>query len=93
MIIKFILIYYLLFSVVSALMHLVDKHRAANSRRRIPEKTLHSMELVGGWPGAILMTRAIKHKTSKPQYMWKLYAIAALHVLGWMLLLYFATRS
>lgn len=93
MIIKFILIYYLLFSAVSAIMHLVDKQRAVKNHPRIREKTLHSMELVGGWPGAILITRAIRHKTSKPRYMWTLYAIATLHVLGWMLLLYFGTRS
>jgi uncharacterized membrane protein YsdA (DUF1294 family) len=93
MIVKVILIYYLIFSAVSALMHLVDKQRAINNRRRIPEKTLHSMELIGGWPGAILITRAIRHKTSKPRYMWTLYAIATLHVLGWMLLLYLGTRS
>tara|TARA_A100001391_G_scaffold185959_1_gene154863 strand:- start:700 stop:855 length:156 start_codon:yes stop_codon:yes gene_type:complete len=51
------------------------------------------MELVGGWPGAILTTRMIHHKTSKRSYMWTLYAIAALHALFWSLIFWFATRG
>ncbi|MCR9075898.1 MAG: DUF1294 domain-containing protein [bacterium] len=93
MLIKAVIIHYLLFSVVSALMHYADKRRAARGTRRIPERSLHSMELVGGWPGALLATRMIRHKTSKQSYMWKLYAIAILHAGGWMLLFWFATRS
>ncbi len=93
MLVKVILLYYLILSAVSALMHLVDKHRASNQRERIPERTLHSIELAGGWPGALLVTRIIRHKTSKPRYMWTLYAIALLHVLGWMTLFWVATRS
>ncbi len=92
MLIKAVLIHYLIFSIVSALMHYADKRRAARGARRIPERSLHSMEMVGGWPGALLATRMIHHKTSKPRYMWKLYAIAAMHVIGWMLLFWFATR-
>lgn len=92
MLIKLVLLHYAIFSIVSACMHFADKRRAARGKHRIPERSLHSMELVGGWPGAIAMTRLIRHKTSKRSYMIRLYAIAASHVVAWMLLLWFATR-
>ena len=93
MLIKILLVHYALLSIVSACMHAVDKRRAIKDRRRIPEKSLHSMELIGGWPGALMMTRMINHKVSKRSYMWTLYAIVALHVVGWMVLLWWGTRS
>lgn len=92
MLLKLALIYYLALSLVSAAMHAADKRQAIKGRRRIREKTLHSIELIGGWPGALLATRAFNHKLSKPRYMWTLYALAALHALFWFALLWIATR-
>lgn len=92
MLIKILLLHYAIMSIVCAIMHAADKRRAIKHRRRIPERSLHSMELVGGWPGAIMMTRLIRHKTSKPSYMWTLYGIAALHIVGIMLLMWWGTR-
>lgn len=92
MLIKALLIYYALFSIVSATMHIADKRRAVRGRERIPERSLHSMELIGGWPGAIFITRMIRHKTSKPSYMWVLYGIAGTHIIGWSVLFWAATR-
>tara|TARA_E500000318_G_scaffold14854_6_gene15121 strand:+ start:154972 stop:155253 length:282 start_codon:yes stop_codon:yes gene_type:complete len=93
MLIKLLLAHYVVMSLVSAAMHAADKRRAIRGKRRVPERSLHSMELVGGWPGAILTTRMIHHKTSKRSYMWTLYAIAALHALFWSLIFWFATRG
>ena len=93
MLIKIILLQYAIFSIVSAVMHAADKRRAVRNKRRIPERSLHSMELVGGWPGAILATRMLKHKTNIPRYMWTLYGIGAAHVVAWSLLLWFGTRA
>jgi uncharacterized membrane protein YsdA (DUF1294 family) len=92
MLIKLVLLHYILLSIVCMVMLAVDKRRAIKGRRRIPERSLHSMELVGGWPGALIMTRMIRHKTSKPSYMWTLYAIAASHFIGLFLLGWFASR-
>lgn len=92
MLIKLILIYLTVMSLVSMAMHAVDKRRATLGRRRIPERSLHSIEFIGGWPGALFMTRMIRHKTSKPKYMWTLYAIAASHIAAILLLGWFATR-
>jgi len=79
-------------SLVSVAMHIWDKHQAVRGGWRVKEKTLHSIELIGGWPGAILITRSINHKVAKPRYMWTLYSYAALHALGWFALLWIATH-
>ncbi len=92
MLIKLIFLYLLVMSLVSMAMHAVDKRRARLGKRRIPERSLHSIEFIGGWPGALLMTRMIRHKTNKPHYMLTLYAIALSHLIAMMLLGWFATR-
>lgn len=34
----------------------------------MPEARLHFMELIGGWPGAFLAQRRLRHKCSKVSY-------------------------
>ena len=92
MLYKVIFIYYFVLSLLCAAMHLWDKRQAIRNRWRVKEKTLHSFELLGGWPGAILITRAINHKVSKPKYMWTLYTIAAFHLISWTALMWIATH-
>mgnify|MGYP000283015417 CR=1 FL=1 len=57
-----------------------DKWKAGRDGRRIPEKTLLILALVGGWPGAIAGQQWFRHKTIKPVFRSILVAIAALHV-------------
>jgi uncharacterized membrane protein YsdA (DUF1294 family) len=63
----------------------IDKGLAAKGRRRIPEKTLHTMELFGGWPGALAAMSAFRHKSSKLAFRAVTYVIVGLHALGWAL--------
>jgi uncharacterized membrane protein YsdA (DUF1294 family) len=44
----------------------LDKRRAANGGRRVPERTLHLLAFLGGWPGALLGRRQFRHKTKVP---------------------------
>jgi uncharacterized membrane protein YsdA (DUF1294 family) len=67
-----------------------DKRRAEAGEWRIPESTLHTAELAGGWPGAFLAQRMFRHKTAKESYQvvfWLivlLYQLVALDsLLGW----------
>ena len=57
----------------------LDKRRALAGRRRIPERTLHRLELLGGWPGALAGQALFRHKLRKLRYMAVFAAIVALH--------------
>jgi len=45
-----------------------DKRRAEEREWRVPEARLHLLELLGGWPGAFLAQRRLRHKCSKGSY-------------------------
>ena len=58
----------------------LDKRRAGGGGRRVPERTLHLLALVGGWPGAALGMRHYRHKTRKVPFLVAFWAVAVLHV-------------
>jgi len=80
---------YLLMSAITFALYGLDKWRAARPRRgnervsRIPERTLHGLELAGGWPGALIAQQVFRHKRSKTAYMRVFWVIVALHVGVW----------
>ena len=45
-----------------------DKHAARNDKKRVAERTLHLLALIGGWPGALLAQRTLRHKTRKQPF-------------------------
>jgi uncharacterized membrane protein YsdA (DUF1294 family)/cold shock CspA family protein len=59
---------YGLVSAVTFLMYRADKTAAEQGRRRTPESTLHTVALVGGWPGALLARQVFRHKTIKQPF-------------------------
>jgi uncharacterized membrane protein YsdA (DUF1294 family)/cold shock CspA family protein len=56
-----------------------DKRRARSKRRREPENLLHLLELVGGWPGAFIAQRHLRHKCAKLSYQIVFWLIVAAH--------------
>jgi len=59
---------YISASVITFLVYLVDKSAARNRRWRIPERTLHVLGVAGGWPGALIAQRMLRHKSSKRSF-------------------------
>jgi uncharacterized membrane protein YsdA (DUF1294 family) len=58
-----------------------DKRAAIRRRRRVPEKTLLTMAFAGGWPGAVLAHYVLRHKTSKPGFLIRLWLAASANAL------------
>ena len=71
----------------------VAKSRAKRAERRVPERTLHLLELLGGWPGALAGQRWLRHKSEKLSYRIVLGTIAVLHLAGWGAFVYYSGRE
>jgi len=81
---------YTLMSLAAFAAHALDKRAATRNRRRTPESTLHALELLGGWPGALLARHLFRHKTRKRSYRLAFWAIVAAHLAAWALWLWWA---
>ncbi len=57
-----------------------DKGRAATGGRRVPERTLHLLAVVGGWPGALAGQRRFRHKTRKIPFLIVFWSLVVLHI-------------
>ncbi|MCP3858891.1 MAG: DUF1294 domain-containing protein [Phycisphaeraceae bacterium] len=79
----------LLSSLIAFVAHGRDKRAARLGRRRTPERTLHLLELIGGWPGALLAMTIFHHKTRKASY----FLVTALIVLVWIVVGMLVARS
>ncbi len=62
--------------------HAIDKSAAAAGRRRIAEKTLLILGLVGGWPGALLAQQTLRHKSGKSSFRPAFWATVVLNVVA-----------
>lgn len=60
--------FYLVGSPITFVAYGIDKKAAKSNRRRIPEHILHSLELLGGWPGALIAQQHFHHKSRKLSY-------------------------
>lgn len=73
---------YGIMSFVTFVAYAIDKFKAKRGMWRIPEKTLHTLELFCGWPGAILAHRLLRHKSQKPLFRRVFWLMAALNILA-----------
>ncbi len=64
----------------------VDKQRAIDDQRRVPERTLLHLALIGGALGAVAAQQMLRHKTRKEPFRTQLWLIAA----AWAALLWWA---
>lgn len=83
---------YTVMSLITALFYALDKRAARRRTRRTPESTLHLLELLGGWPGALIAQQLFKHKRRKRTYMAVFALIILLHLAAWAAAIYLANR-
>jgi uncharacterized membrane protein YsdA (DUF1294 family) len=74
---------YAVMSIVTFCLYWMDKRRARAGAWRISESMLHACELLGGWPGALLAQRVLRHKTQKRSYVLVLWTIIVMHIAAW----------
>lgn len=61
--------WYLVLSCLAFLVFAHDKRAARTRRSRVPERRLHLLELLGGFPGAWLAIFMFHHKSSKGSFL------------------------
>jgi uncharacterized membrane protein YsdA (DUF1294 family)/cold shock CspA family protein len=61
------------------LVYFLDKRKAREKAWREPEHQLHLLELIGGWPGAFLAQRKLRHKATKGPYQFVFVLIIGLY--------------
>ena len=77
----FIAAYFVLISLVTAIVTAVDKSRSRKGAFRIPEKTLFLLALFGGSLAEYLTMRSIRHKTLHKRFMLGLPLIIILQLI------------
>jgi uncharacterized membrane protein YsdA (DUF1294 family) len=77
---------YLIASIITFLVYAHDKYAAKHNRWRTKESTLHSLALLGGWPGALLAQKVLHHKSSKVafQRVFWVTVVVNVAVIGWL---------
>jgi uncharacterized membrane protein YsdA (DUF1294 family) len=76
---QFILSYFVVISLVTLGLYWKDKRSAERGEWRVPEKSLHVCELLGGWPAAYSAQQLFRHKTSKRSYRIAFWCIVGLY--------------
>lgn len=78
-------------SIVAYMAYAADKHFAQSGHWRIAEANLHLLELLSGWPGALVAQRLLRHKTRKTSYrvvFWMMVLLNLMATLAWIYLKY-----
>jgi len=79
--------FYLIVSGFTFIAFALDKSAARRGRWRTRESTLQLMALMGGWPGALLAQRWLRHKSQKTRFRMLLWLMIAMNTssLLWLL--------
>lgn len=78
-----LLAWYPALSLISYLQYAHDKRQAQRGGSRVAERSLHLIELAGGWPGALLAQQRLRHKTRKVSYQVTFWLIVLAHQALW----------
>ncbi|CDT76822.1 Hypothetical protein VCR31J2_1310383 [Vibrio coralliirubri] len=65
---KVLFMWYLVVGLMTFFVYAKDKRAAINGNWRVPEKTLHTFSVAGGWLGALIAQEKLRHKTQKQPF-------------------------
>lgn len=80
---------YLIMSLTTFIIYARDKTMAHKNEWRTSESTLHLFELLGGWPGALITQRVIRHKNKKTSFQITFWVIVIFHLAIWVGVVFF----
>ena len=72
---------FVILNVVSFLMYGYDKFLAVRGKSRVSERALIICSLLGGWLGALLAMKIVRHKTSKLSFLIKFWVSVFFNIL------------
>ena len=75
-----VLFAYVGLSMLALLAYAFDKSAAVSGRWRTAERTLHVLSIAGGWPGALVAQQLLRHKTSKPRFVFTFWLTVLVNV-------------
>lgn len=79
---RWMLMGYVVSSVISFGAYAADKSAAQSGGWRIPESNLLILGLAGGWPGAIVAQQMLRHKSTKASFRSAFWATVVLNIAG-----------
>ncbi|MEO8418060.1 MAG: cold shock and DUF1294 domain-containing protein [Methylophilaceae bacterium] len=82
-----IIVLYLATSALTFIAYALDKSAAKSNQWRTKESTLHLFSLIGGWPGALLAQRTLRHKSKKEEFQTVFWVTVIVNcfALGWLI--------
>lgn len=81
-----VMLAYCVLSAAGFTLYLLDKRAAEAGTMRTRERTLHLVDLLGGWPGGLLAQDRFRHKTRKTAFQVVFWATVGVNcgVVGWL---------
>ena len=77
---KFIILFFVIMSIVAFIMYFIDKRKAIKKKWRIPEATLLTVSFLGGSFGAFAAMKAFRHKTQHAKFYITVPIMLILHI-------------
>jgi uncharacterized membrane protein YsdA (DUF1294 family) len=79
-------IVYAAVSIITFAVYGLDKAAAVRGWSRVPERLLHLLGLLGGWPGGFAAQRVFRHKCCKFSFQVFFWTVAATNIIFLLLL-------
>lgn len=73
---------FLVASTVAYILYAMDKSAAVAGGQRVPERTLHTVAVLFGWPGALVAQQRLRHKTKKQSFRIVFWLTVLINITG-----------
>jgi uncharacterized membrane protein YsdA (DUF1294 family)/cold shock CspA family protein len=77
-------------SILTFLAYGYDKSQAMQKKQRVPERSLHLLSLLCGWPGALIAQHHYHHKNRKSSFQFTYWVVVVMNI-GALTLFFLAT--